>query len=81
MDLEALQARVSAVEAASHDLASRQVAVVHELDRLAEHLVGESAAELQGLKLRIQDLIARVVPERQEVVVSYVEVYCHVTRG
>jgi len=81
VELEALQARVSAVEAASHDLATRKVAVVHELDRLAEHMVGESAPELQELKLRIQDLIAQVVPERREVVVFYTEAYCHVTRG
>ena len=81
MELKALQERVSAVEAASHDLANRKVAVVHELDRLAEHLVGESAPELQGLKLRIQDLLAQVVPERRDVVSSYAQAYCHVTGG
>ena len=81
MELEALQARVSAVEIASHDLATRKVAVVHELDRLAEHLVGESAPELQGLKLRIQDLLAQVVPERRDVVGSYTQADCHVTGG
>jgi hypothetical protein len=49
---------------------------MHELDRLAEHLVGENAPELQSAKTRIQQLIAQVAPERHSVP-TYVETYCH----
>jgi hypothetical protein len=78
MDSEALNQRVAAVEAALNRSAAQQAALVHELDRLAEHLVGESAPELQAAKAKIQALITQVAPERHDVVV-YVEVYCHVT--
>jgi hypothetical protein len=76
VDLAALNNRISAVEAAAQHAAASHLAVMHELDRLAEHLVGESAPELQGPKQRIQQLIAQVAPERHAVP-TYVEVYCH----
>ncbi len=75
MDLAALNKRIAAVEAAQHAAASH-LAVMHELDRLAEHLVGDSSPELQGPKQRIQQLIAQVAPERHDVP-RYVETYCH----
>jgi hypothetical protein len=53
---------------------------VHELDRLAEHLVGDTSPELQAPKQRIQQLIAKVAPERHDVP-RYVEVYCHGAAG
>ena len=71
---------MAAVEAALRRSAVKQAALMKELDRLAEHLVGESAPELQSAKARIQTLITEVAPERQEVVV-YIEVYCHVVRN
>ena len=46
---------------------------------MLEHLVGESAPELQAAKAKIQTLITQVAPERQDVVV-YLQVYCHVVR-
>jgi len=49
---------------------------VHELDRLAEHLVGDNSPELQNAKTRIQQLITQVAPERHDVP-TYVSVYCH----
>ena len=76
MDLDSLQVRVAAVEAAAGDAAVKHAAVMHELDRLAEHLVGETAPEAQDLKGRIQDLIARVAPERSDVVL-YMDIYCN----
>jgi hypothetical protein len=79
MDLVALERRVAAVEAAARSSAAQQRAVIHELDRLAEHLVGESAPELQGVKAHVQELISQVAPERHDVVV-YAEVYCHAAR-
>jgi len=79
VDLVALNERVAAVEAAAGDSAARQRAAIHELDRLAEHLVGESAPEVQGVKERIQRLITRLAPERHDVIV-YVQIYCHGSR-
>jgi len=76
VDLAALNTRISAVEAAAQHAASSHLAVMHELDRLAEHLVGENAPELQSAKTRIQQLIAQVAPERHSVP-TYVETYCH----
>lgn len=72
--------RVAAVEAALRSSAVRQVALMHELDRLAEHLVGENTPNLQAAKSRIQALITEAAPERYEVVV-YVQVYCLVVRN
>ena len=79
MDPESLNQRVAAVEAALNRSAAQQAALKHELDRLAEHLVGENAPELQAAKAKIQTLITQVAPERQDVVV-YLQVYCHVVR-
>lgn len=79
MDADALNQRVATVEAALRRSAAKQAALMHELDRLAEHLVGENAPEVQPAKARIQSLIHEVAPERQDVVV-YVQVYCHVAR-
>jgi len=79
MNPESLNQRVAAVEAALNRSAAQQAALKHELDRLAEHLVGENAPELQAAKAKIQTLITQVAPERQDVVV-YLQVYCHVVR-
>ena len=79
MDPDTLNQRVAAVEAALNRSAAQQAALKHELDRLAEHLVGENAPELQAAKAKIQTLITQVAPERQDVVV-YLQVYCHVVR-
>ena len=79
MDLAALNNRIAAVEAAAQHAAASHLVVMHELDRLAEHLVGENSPELQSAKTRIQQLIAQVAPERHEVPV-YVESYCHGAR-
>jgi hypothetical protein len=79
VDLVALNTRIAAVEAAAHQAAVNHLVVMHELDRLAEHLVGESSPELQGAKNRIQQLIAQVAPERHEVP-TYVAIYCHGAR-
>ena len=76
MDLVALHERVEAVEAAARASAASNRALIHELDRLAEYLVGESAPEVQDVKGRIQTLIVQVAPDRGDVVV-YLEVYCH----
>ena len=76
MDLTALNDRIAAVEAAAHQAAVNHLAVVHELDRLAEHLVGDNSPELQNAKTRIQQLITQVAPERRDVPM-YVSVYCH----
>jgi hypothetical protein len=80
VDLAALNNRIAAVEAAAQHAAVSHLVVMHELDRLAEHLVGDSSPELQGPKHRIQELIARVAPERHDVP-SYVEIYCHGSGG
>ena len=80
MDLAALNNRIAAVEAAAQHAAASHLAVMHELDRLAEHLVGDTSPELQGPKQRIQQLIAKVAPERHDVP-RYVEIYCHGAAG
>ncbi len=80
MELAALNKRIAAVEAAAQHAAASDLAVVHELDRLAEHLVGDTSPELQGPKHRIQQLIAQVAPERHAVP-TYVEIYCHGAAG
>lgn len=74
MDLIRLTERVVLVESASRN-AVHHATVLHELDRLAEHLVGQSAPEVRGLKKRIQELITQVAPERRDVTL-YVEFYC-----
>jgi hypothetical protein len=76
VDPIALNERVAAVEAAAHNSSVQHRVVIKELDRLAEHLVGENAPELQDAKTKIQTLIAQVAPERHDVTV-YVQIYCH----
>ena len=74
VNLDRVHEQVAAVEAAA-GRATRRHAVIRELDRLAELLVGHSSPEVQGIKRRIQELVILVVPERSEVTI-YIEVYC-----
>ena len=74
MNLDRLHEQVAAVEAAAGQ-AARRHAVIRELDRLAEQLVGHSTPEAQGMKRRIQELVILVVPERNGVTI-YLEAYC-----
>ena len=76
MDEVTFQEQVAAVEAAYRHSPVKHSAMVHELDRLAEHLVGQTAPEAQTMKHRVQDLITEVAPERHEVQV-YTDAYCH----
>jgi len=75
VDMVTLQDKVAAVEVAARDATVKHARVVHELDRLAEQLIGESAPEVQHMKQKIQRLITQVAPERRDVL-RYVEVYC-----
>jgi len=79
VDLAALNNRISAVEAAFQHAAASHLTVMHELDRLAEHLVGENSPELQSAKTRIQQLITQVAPDLLDVPI-YTEIYCHGAR-
>ena len=78
LDLTTLDARLSMAEAAA-GVERHRPAVIRELDRLAEHLIGESAPQAQQLKVRIQQLIAVVAQDRSGVTI-YVQAYCHVSR-
>jgi len=85
VDLAKVQQRVQVVEAAlahgTGPAAERQkVLCIHELDRLAESLVGDQAAEAQEVKSRIQQLLIRAAPPRPDAMV-YLEVYCHALRS
>ena len=75
MDITELQRRVEAVEAAAAASRASERTLAYELDRLAEHLIGETAPELQRYKERIQVLVARVDPQRHQVDV-YLDTYC-----
>ncbi|HEY8059364.1 MAG TPA: hypothetical protein VID94_11455 [Acidimicrobiales bacterium] len=77
MEVTELARRVGAVEAAlaAHRASERKLA--YELDRLAEHLIGETTPELQQYKQRIQVLVSRVAPHRNEVEI-YIQTYCRV---
>ncbi len=66
---------VSTVEDAARHHAVDPTSAVHELDRLAEHLVGETNADAQHVKLHVQQLISELAPERHEVQL-YSERYC-----
>ncbi len=79
MDLSELQRRVAAVEAAVAANRASERRLSDELDRLAEHLIGETAPELQSYKKRIQALAVRVDPKTHEAteVEIYIETYCH----
>jgi len=76
MDLSTVSARLDAIEARSHSASVPKPAVMHELDRLAEHLVGENAPEVPVMKAHIQALIKQLAPERASVTAMYVEIYC-----
>ena len=55
---------VDAVEAASSRGTARSSAVVHQLDLLAEHLVGLHDPQARGLKQHIQEVLAQAMPDR-----------------
>ena len=85
MDLSSVQQRVGIVETVLSSSIGptadrRRVQCVHELDRLAESLVGEPAAEAQEIKNRIQLLLTQVAPQRTDAMV-YIEIYCQGLRG
>ena len=77
MDLVRLDERLTVAEAAASHTRGH-VLVIRELDRLAEHLIGQSAPEVQDLKVRIQRLITVIARDRSGVTV-YLRVYCHVS--
>ncbi len=79
MELSVLQQQIAAVEAAARGTTVKPAVVVHELDRLAEHLVGETAPEAQGIKKRVQRLITQVAPDRGDAA-TYVDAYCNGAR-
>jgi hypothetical protein len=80
VDLSNVQQRVEVVETVLSSSIGpaadrRKMLCVHELDRLAESLVGEPATEAQGVKNRIQLLLTQVAPQRQDGM-AYIEIYC-----
>lgn len=78
MDIGEVQRRVGAVEAAVAANRASGKRLSDELDRLAEHLIGENAPELQQYKHRIQALAVRIDPATHAVaeVETYIETYC-----
>ena len=78
-DLAVLAERLSAAEAAVHH-AQRSDVIVRELDRLAEHLIGQGGPETQDLKIRIQRLIVVIAANRSGVAI-YLRTYCQVPDG
>jgi len=79
MDIVELQRRVEAVESAVAANRASGKKLSDELDRLAEHLIGESAPELHQYKQRIQTLAVRIDPRTHAAseVEIYLETYCH----
>lgn len=79
MDITELAHRVDAVEAAAATNRVSERKLSDELNRLAEHLIGENAPELQQYKQRIQNLAVRVDPASHTAadVQVYLETYCH----
>jgi hypothetical protein len=80
VDLSTVQQRVGLVETVLSSSVGpaadrHREQCVHELDRLAESLVGEPAAEAKEVKTRIQLLLTRAAPQRSDAMV-YIEVYC-----
>jgi hypothetical protein len=69
------QVWMTTVEAAAREQRVAESAVVHELDRMAEHLVGETAPEAQQVKMHVQQLLTQLAPERQHLTL-YAERYC-----
>lgn len=78
MDIVDLQRRVEAVETAVATSRASEKKLSDELDRLAEHLIGENAPELQPYKHRIQALAIRIDPGTHAAadVENYIETYC-----
>jgi hypothetical protein len=78
MDIVELQRRVDAVEAAVATNRASDKKLSDELDRLAEHLIGENAPELQQYKHRIQSLAVRIDPGTHAAaeVELYIDTYC-----
>lgn len=84
VDLTKVQRRVQVVEAAlangTGPAAERhKLLCIHELDRLAESLVGDQDAGAQEVKSRIQQLLIRSAPSRPDATV-YLDTYCHALR-
>ena len=67
---------VSTVEQAARQRDVAPMAALHELDRLAEHLVGETNTDAQQVKFHVQQLITELAPERHEVQL-YSDKYCN----
>lgn len=78
VDIGELQRRVEAVEAAVAANRASEKRLSDELDRLAEHLIGESAPELHQYKQRIQTLAVRIDPRTHAAseVEIYLDTYC-----
>ncbi|MEP6560655.1 MAG: hypothetical protein ABJD68_06205 [Nakamurella sp.] len=81
MDLGDVAQRVGYVESMLSDSVSpaanrRKLLCVHELDRLAESLVGEPDTEAQEIKNRIQVLLTQAAPHRRDAT-AYSAIYCH----
>lgn len=79
MDLVEVRRRLETVEAAAAANRGSGKRLADELDRLAEHLIGENGPELQLYKQRIQALAVRVDPATHAAadVQVYLETYCH----
>ena len=67
---------VNSVEQAARHHQVAPAAAIHELDRLAEHLVGETNADAQHVKVHVQRLITELAPERHDVQL-YADRYCN----
>jgi allophanate hydrolase subunit 1 len=78
VDIVELQRRVEAVEAAVATHRASEKKLSDELDRLAEHLIGENAPELHEYKQRIQSLAIRIDPHTHAAseVEIYLDTYC-----
>ncbi len=66
---------VNTLEDATRHRGVAPAAALHELDRLAEHLVGETNADAQHVKSHVQQLITELAPERHDVQL-YAQRYC-----
>ena len=76
MNEQNYQQWMTTVEAAAREPRVAHSKVVHELDRMAEHLVGETAPEAQRVKMHVQRLLTQLAPERQDATL-YAERYCN----
>ncbi len=75
MDLDAMQRWVDAVESANSHGVTRSTAVDHQLDLLAEHLVGLQDPQARGLKQHIQEVLEHAAPDRPADERVYLERY------